>query len=95
MAVGMLPTAKMFTKERYDQVTEKMFGHSSPMRPEESPEGLIVHSAGRGEGGWYVYVRAGLPAGLGEGGWSGRAMSAPSTSRSRPRPGRSRTTPSL
>ena len=55
MAVGMLQTAEMFTKEMYDQVTEKMFGHSSPMRPEESPEGLIVHSAGQGEGGWYVY----------------------------------------
>src|SRR5205814_10388633 len=52
MAVGMLQTAEMFTREMYDQVTEKMFGHSSPMRPEESPEGLIVHSAGQGEGGW-------------------------------------------
>ena len=54
MAVGMLQTAEMFTKEMYDQITEKMFGHS-PMRPEESPEGLIVHSAGQGESGWYVY----------------------------------------
>jgi hypothetical protein len=54
MPVAMLQTAEMFTKEMYDQVTEKMFGHS-PMRPEESPEGLIVHSAGQSKGGWYVY----------------------------------------
>ena len=54
MPVGMLQTGEIFTKEMYDQVTDKMFGHS-PMRPEESPEGLIVHSAGTAEGSWYVY----------------------------------------
>ena len=55
MAIGVLQMAEMFTKEMYDQVTEKMFGHPSPMRSEESPEGLIVHSAGQGANGWYVY----------------------------------------
>jgi quinol monooxygenase YgiN len=54
MAIGMLQSAEMFTKEIYDQVSEKMFGHS-PMRDDEAPEGLILHSAGQGEGGWYVY----------------------------------------
>jgi hypothetical protein len=55
MAVAMLQTAEMFTKEMYDQVTEKMFGHPSPIRADESPDGLIVHSAGQGDSGWYVY----------------------------------------
>src|SRR5438876_11146489 len=32
-----------------------MFGHASPMREDEAPEGLIVHSAGQGEQGYYVY----------------------------------------
>lgn len=54
MPIAMLQTSETFTKEMYDQVTEKMFGHN-PMRPEESPEGLIVHSAGQGDRGWYVY----------------------------------------
>ena len=39
----------------YDDVTEKMFGHASPMREDEAPEGLMVHSAGQGEQGYYVY----------------------------------------
>jgi hypothetical protein len=54
MAVAMLQMADMFTKEIYDQVSEKMFGHTD-MRPEEAPEGLILHSAGQGDRGWYVY----------------------------------------
>ena len=54
MAVAMLQMAEMFTKEIYDQVSEKMFGHTD-MRPEEAPEGLILHSAGQGDRGWYVY----------------------------------------
>ena len=55
MAVGVLTAAPEFTKQIYDDVTEKMFGHASPMREDEAPEGLIVHSAGRGEQGYYVY----------------------------------------
>ena len=54
MAVAMLQMAEMFTREIYDQVSEKMFGHTD-MRPEEAPEGLILHSAGQGDRGWYVY----------------------------------------
>jgi quinol monooxygenase YgiN len=55
MAIGMLQSWEGFTKEMYEGVTEKMFGHSAPMRAEESPEGLIVHSAGQTPNGWYVY----------------------------------------
>jgi hypothetical protein len=55
MAVGVLTAAPEFTKELYDQVTEKMFGHPAPMTKDESPDGLIVHSAGPGEQGYYVY----------------------------------------
>jgi hypothetical protein len=54
MAVGVLTAAPEFTKEIYDAVTEKMFGHS-PMSEGDSPEGLIVHSAGQGDQGYYVY----------------------------------------
>jgi hypothetical protein len=54
MAVAMLQMAEMFTKEMYDQISEKMFGHTD-MRPEEAPEGLILHSAGQADRGWYVY----------------------------------------
>ena len=55
MAVGVLTAAPEFTKQIYDDVTEKMFGHASPMREDEAPEGLMVHSAGQGEQGYYVY----------------------------------------
>jgi hypothetical protein len=54
MAIGMLQSWQGFTKEMYDEVTEKMFGHK-PMRDDEAPDGLIVHSAGTSPGGWYVY----------------------------------------
>src|SRR5918911_1774563 len=54
MAVAMLQTGEMFTKEMYDQLNEKMFGRSG-VRPENAPEGLILHSAGQGDRGWYVY----------------------------------------
>jgi hypothetical protein len=54
MAVGILMAAPGYTKQQYDDVTAKMFGHSPPMREDEAPEGLIMHSAGEGEG-YYVY----------------------------------------
>jgi hypothetical protein len=54
MAVGVLTAAPQFTKQIYDEVTEKIFGHS-PMREDESPEGLIAHSAGQSDQGYYVY----------------------------------------
>jgi len=54
MAVGMLLAGEGVTEESYRQLTEAMFG-SFPMREDQSPEGLIVHTAGPGEQGWYVY----------------------------------------
>ena len=51
MAVGILTAAPEFTKQIYDNVTEKMYGHTAPMRDDEAPEGLIVHSAGQGDSG--------------------------------------------
>jgi hypothetical protein len=31
-----------------------MFGNY-PMREDQSPDGLIVHTAGQGDQGWYIY----------------------------------------
>ena len=54
MAVGILQMLPGGTKEQYDQVNEAMFGQSRPSS-DQVPEGLIIHSAGPGEGGWYIY----------------------------------------
>jgi len=54
MAVGMLLMGEAVTRDNYVQVTEKMFG-SYPMREEQSPDGLLVHTAGQTDQGWYVY----------------------------------------
>jgi len=55
MAVGVLIAAPEVTKEIYDAVTEKAFGHAPPVREDEAPDGLLVHSAGPGEQGYYIY----------------------------------------
>lgn len=54
MAVGVLVDMPGLTQDQFEQVTEKLFGHY-PMRPGDAPDGLIVHSAGPSNGGWYVY----------------------------------------
>jgi hypothetical protein len=54
MAVGMLLNLPGVTQEQYEQVTEKIFGQY-PMRADQAPDGLRMHSAGTGEDGWYVY----------------------------------------
>ena len=54
MAVGMLMTGKDVTEDLYVALTEKMFGNY-PMRSDQSPEGLIVHTAGETDDGFYVY----------------------------------------
>ena len=54
MAVGMLPAGEGVTEESYKQLTEAMFGNY-PMRQDQSPEGLLVHTAGPGDQGWYIY----------------------------------------
>src|SRR5262245_20295599 len=55
MAVGILMAAPEFTRQVYNDVTARKFGHPAPMREDEAPEGLILHSAGQGEQGFYVY----------------------------------------
>ena len=54
MAVGVLMMVPGGTQELYDQVNTEMFGQALP-QPEQLPEGLIMHSAGPAEGGWYIY----------------------------------------
>jgi hypothetical protein len=54
MAVGMLLAGEALTEATYKQASEVMFGNY-PMREEDAPEGLILHTAGQSEQGWYVY----------------------------------------
>jgi hypothetical protein len=54
MAVGMLLAGPGITEESYKQLSEKMFGNF-PMTKEQSPDGLIIHSAGQSDQGYYVY----------------------------------------
>lgn len=54
MAVGMLLMGEEVTRDTYKQLTEQMFGNY-PMREDQSPDGLLLHTAGAGEQGWYVY----------------------------------------
>jgi hypothetical protein len=55
MAVGILQMIPGGTKEQYEQVNEAMWGQPTPPPPDQLPEGLIIHTAGPAEGGWYVY----------------------------------------
>src|SRR5262249_60822365 len=43
------------SKQIQAKVTEKIVGRPPHVRDDESPEGMIVHSAGQGEQGYYVY----------------------------------------
>jgi hypothetical protein len=54
MAVGMLLAGPGITRESYVQLTEEMFG-GYPMRDDQSPDGLLVHTAGASDQGWYIY----------------------------------------
>ena len=54
MAVGMLLSGEAVTREAYEALTRAIFG-GYPMSTEQSPDGLIVHSAGEGDQGWYIY----------------------------------------
>jgi hypothetical protein len=56
MPVGMLQMTPGGTEEQYEQVGEKIFGvRSSDFASAAAPDGLIMHSAGPTEDGWYVY----------------------------------------
>jgi hypothetical protein len=50
----MLLAGEAVTGEIYRELTEKMFG-TFPMREEDSPDGLILHTAGQSQEGFYVY----------------------------------------
>jgi hypothetical protein len=54
MAIAMLLSGEAVTEELYRRVTETMFG-GFPMREDQTPDGLILHTAGSASGGWYVY----------------------------------------
>jgi len=54
MAVGMLLMGEAVTRDTYMQLTEQMFGNY-PMREDQAPDGLLVHTAGATDQGWYVY----------------------------------------
>jgi hypothetical protein len=54
MAVGMLLAGPAVTRENYEALTRKMFG-GFPMRDDQSPEGLLIHTAGQSDQGWYIY----------------------------------------
>ena len=56
MAIGMLQMTPGLTKEQYEQLGEKIFGsRSNEFSPSEAPDGLIMHSAGPTDDGWFVY----------------------------------------
>ena len=54
MAVGMLLAGEGITEDSYRQLTEAMFG-TFPMPEADAPEGLLLHTAGESDQGWYVY----------------------------------------
>jgi hypothetical protein len=54
MAVAMLLAGEGVTEESYKQLTEAMFGNF-PMREDQAPDGLLIHTAGASDQGWYVY----------------------------------------
>ena len=54
MAVGMLLSGEGVTRDAYVALSEKMFGNF-PMRDDQAPEGLVVHTAGETPDGWYIY----------------------------------------
>ena len=54
MAVGVLVMLPGIKQEMYESVNEKMWG-SPKMNPSQTPDGLIIHSAGPHQDGWYIY----------------------------------------
>jgi quinol monooxygenase YgiN len=50
----MLIAGELVTRDVYVQLTEKIFG-SFPMRQDQSPDGLILHTAGESPHGFYIY----------------------------------------
>jgi len=54
VAVGVLITMPEVEKQHYDRMNRHMFGRSR-REPVDTPDGLLVHSAGPMPDGWYVY----------------------------------------
>ena len=54
MTVGVLLNLPGITQEQYEQVNTKMFWQF-PMKPDQAPDGCLMHSAGPMPNGWYVY----------------------------------------
>ena len=53
MAVAMLLQSPSGTPEHYEALTKEMFGS---LQPDDLPEGMIFHAAGRGSDGvWRVF----------------------------------------
>jgi hypothetical protein len=50
----MLLAGEGITRDSYVHLTEAMFG-AYPMPEAEAPEGLLLHTAGESDQGWYVY----------------------------------------
>jgi hypothetical protein len=50
----MLLAGEGVSEDSYRQLTETMFGNF-PMSEEQSPDGLLIHTAGESDQGWYVY----------------------------------------
>ena len=42
------------TQREYEEINRKIFG-KYPMRPEDAPNGLVLHTSGPTPEGWYVY----------------------------------------
>ena len=54
MAVGVLIPMPGVERKQYEDVTAEIFGHY-PMKVSEIPEGMLLHTAGPNDGGWYVF----------------------------------------
>jgi hypothetical protein len=54
MAVGVFMKLPGVKKAQYEQINERLFGHY-PFDSSDIPDGLLMHCAGRGRGGWYVH----------------------------------------
>lgn len=56
MPIAMLQIIPGGSQEQYEQVGERIFGaRSSEFSPRNAPDGLILHSAGPTDDGWWVY----------------------------------------
>ena len=56
MAIAMLQIVSGRSQEDYEQVVDRVFGAGSQEpSPEAAPDGLVLHSAGPTDEGWWVF----------------------------------------